>query len=133
LVALAARDRLMKFASRPVKGRDETELDRIGSISKKLVFRQIQRARFPHLSRHEWIDLFQLWTAHYRAREDAKREAARLRFAELIEQRRSLFIARAFMPGSDAAAANTRLLAIGHELAALCVPRRPAPPLGSWV
>jgi len=30
LVALAARDRLMKFASRPVKGRDETELDRIG-------------------------------------------------------------------------------------------------------
>jgi hypothetical protein len=27
----------MKFASRPVKGRDETELDRIGSISKKLV------------------------------------------------------------------------------------------------
>jgi hypothetical protein len=30
LVALAARDQLMKFASRPVKGRDETELDRIG-------------------------------------------------------------------------------------------------------
>jgi hypothetical protein len=35
-VALAARDRLMKFASRPVKGRDETELDRIGSISKTI-------------------------------------------------------------------------------------------------
>jgi hypothetical protein len=29
LVVLAARDRLMKFASQPVKGRDETELDRM--------------------------------------------------------------------------------------------------------
>jgi hypothetical protein len=42
---------------------------------------------------------------HYQGRECAKHAAAQARFAELVEERRNLFVSRTFMPPSAATAA----------------------------
>jgi hypothetical protein len=89
----------------------------------------LQKHRFPHLETDQWLDLFALWCVQYQAREDAKRAATRSRMDELVEERRNLFVERTFLP---ATAANTRLAAIGRELAALCAPKRPTPPAATW-
>jgi hypothetical protein len=94
----------------------------------QLEFRRLQKHRFPHLETDQWLDLFQLWTHAYEARE---RAATQARLAELVEERRSLFVSRTFLP-PPATAANARLVAIGHELAGICAPSRPQPPLGTW-
>jgi len=100
---------------------------------RKLEFRALQKRRFAHLSRDEWLDLFHLWKDHYEARECVKQDATQARLTELVEERRNLFLQRHFMLPSAAAAANDRLRAIGQELAALCAPKRPEPPLGTWI
>jgi hypothetical protein len=98
----------------------------------KLEFRALQKRRFADLSREEWTDLFYLWRDCYRARLRAKDAEKKNRFAELVEERRSLMLQRAFTPPLMAAVANDRLLAIGHELAGICTPGRPLPSLGTW-
>jgi hypothetical protein len=50
----------------------------------QLEFRRLQKHRFPHLETDQWLDLFQLWTHAYEARE---RAATQARLAELVEER----------------------------------------------
>jgi hypothetical protein len=49
----------------------------------QLQFRELQRARFPHMSEPEWLDLFYLWLEHHQAKVD-------LRVAQLLAEAREL-------------------------------------------
>jgi len=56
--------------------------------------RQLQKRRHPDLTKKQWLALFTVWGEHDKARQDAEQAATR---ARIWEERRNLFVRRAFM------------------------------------
>jgi hypothetical protein len=56
----------------------------------QIAFRQLQKARLPHLTREQWLDLFELWRDYYQARREAKETKDRARVAKLGEELNAL-------------------------------------------
>jgi hypothetical protein len=75
----------------------------------QIAFRQSQKRRHPDLTKEQWLALFAVWGEHDKARQEAEQAATR---ARIWEERRNLFVQRAFMP-QDA----ERLRAIDARLA----------------
>src|SRR5262249_40056558 len=85
----------------------------------QLAFRQLQRARLPDLSEQEWLDLFDVWRDHYRARLEAQAVARSAHMAKLWEERDALLTERASLPpAAGSGRVDARLREIGNEIAA---------------
>ena len=85
----------------------------------------------PNLTQAQWLDLFEVWHDHDRARQEAKESERRARLAKLWEELDSLFTERASLPPQQHAAVSERIAAIAREIADVMTPMSP-PPLADW-
>jgi hypothetical protein len=51
----------------------------------QILFREIQKARRPELSKEEWLELFNVWLARYAAKMQAERDATLAKMKDIIE------------------------------------------------
>jgi len=87
-------------------------------------FYQLQRKRIrnlsgENLSKETWLWLFALWRDHDHGRQVIDAAERDARFVQLCKQREELFAERAVAPPQHHEALTAKLMAIGHELAAL--------------
>jgi hypothetical protein len=61
----------------------------------QIAFPQLQKRRHPDLTKEQWLALFAVWGEHDKARQEVEQAVTR---ARVWEERRNLFVQRAFMP-----------------------------------
>src|SRR5262249_4374155 len=98
----------------------------------QILFRQLQRAACPDLSKEQWLTLFPAWLATYRDKLKPERTAENARLDALWRKRCDLIAARAALPLDQRPAADQELWALGLQIANIVGPRQPQVPLGEW-
>jgi hypothetical protein len=96
----------------------------------KIEFRQIQKAHPLDLDERQWLELFEEWLDHYRAKLEAGQRA---RDAQLIKlwERRSFLLARRAAHPEQHAVVDRALWEVANAIADL-YPRPVAKPMGTW-
>jgi hypothetical protein len=91
----------------------------------QIAFRQLQKARLPHLTKEQWLDLFELWRLRYDARQHAKAEEDQLHAIALWKERCKLGALCPLLSPAQCAAVAARLREIALALADITMPQRP--------
>jgi hypothetical protein len=93
----------------------------------QIAFRQLQKVRLPDLDKQEWLDLFEVWRLHYRARQDIEKEKGVARAIALWAERCKLVALRPFLPPDRQAATDERLRDIAWAMTEITMPEPPEP------
>src|SRR5262245_35572853 len=88
----------------------------------QIEFRRLQKVHSPDLTQEQWLDLHSLWELHFLSKLEIRRATLLAHLAALDEERRALFIKRAFLPPGECGEVNERIKKICDEIAHIVSP-----------